>query len=180
MIQKKICMVGAFGVGKTSLVERFIKSIFSEKYFTSVGVRIEKKQLSVDGEDVTLMLWDLAGKDAVNQIKPEQLRGASGYILVADGTRGETLKVAIELQSLAEGATGGAPFTFVVNKSDLREKWEVVAADLEGIAARGWTLVESSAKTGDGVENLFLDLAARMLRKDKDHGGEQSAAASTR
>ena len=178
MIQKKICMVGAFGVGKPSLVDRFVKSIFSDKYFTSVGVKIEKKQLVVDDEQVTLMLWDLAGKDSVNQVKAEQLRGASGYILVVDGTRGDTLKTAVDLQHLAEAATQSAPFTVVVNKSDLRENWEVSQADLDGIAARGWSLLVSSAKTGEGVEDLFTDLAHRTLRNH--HGGEQSAPAPAR
>jgi len=176
MIQKKICMVGAFGVGKTSLVSRFVNSIFSEKYITTVGVKIDKKQLVVDGEDVTLMLWDLAGKDAITEIKPEHLRGASGYILVVDGTRAETLQTAIELQDLARTATADAPFNVVVNKSDLRETWELTDADLEQVKTKGWSLTFSSAKTGEGVEELFVDLATRMLRKA--HG--ESAAAPAR
>ena len=178
MIQKKICMVGAFAVGKTSLVERFVKSIFSDDYFTSVGVKIEKKQLVVDGEQVTLMLWDLAGRDAVNDIKTQHLRGASGYILVADGIRGDTLKTAVDLQQRAEEATCGAPFSLVVNKSDLREKWEIGDSDLDRFRSQGWHLLISSAKTGDGVEDLFTNLAQRMLRRD--YGGEQSAAAPAR
>jgi len=102
MIQKKICMVGSFGVGKTSLVARYVKSIFSDKYLTTLGVKIDKKSLSVDGEEVNLMLWDLAGEDALTVIKPMQLRGASGYILVADGCRASTLDAAIDLQSRVE------------------------------------------------------------------------------
>lgn len=178
MIQKKICMIGAFGVGKTSLVDRFVKSIFSDKYFTTVGVKLEKKQLTVDGQDVTLMLWDLAGKDAVNEIKPEHLRGAAAYIIVADGTRANTLRTAKELQEIAERATGGAPFVCVVNKADLRDSWEINEVDLKNVSERGWPLVISSAKTGDGVENLFIELAGRILRKQD--GGEQSAATSAR
>ena len=63
-------MVGAFGVGKTSLVARFVRSIFSDKYLTTLGVKIDKKTVNIDGQEMTLMLWDLAGEDALTQIKP--------------------------------------------------------------------------------------------------------------
>ena len=71
-------MVGAFGVGKTSLVGRFVRSMFSDKYLTKIGVKIDKKQIVVEGEDVMLMHWDLAGKAGITEVKPDQLRGASG------------------------------------------------------------------------------------------------------
>ena len=89
MIQKKVCMIGSFGVGKTSLVARFVRSIFSEKYQTTVGVKIDKKILEVGDKQVTLVLWDIAGEDALTTVRPSQLRGASGYILVVDGLRRE-------------------------------------------------------------------------------------------
>jgi len=63
VIQKKICMLGSFSVGKTSLVSRFVSTVFSDKYLTTVGVKIDKKALTVGGEDVTLMLWDIYGED---------------------------------------------------------------------------------------------------------------------
>jgi len=178
MIQKKVCMVGAFGVGKTSLVARFVQSIFSEKYLTTVGVKIDKKQLSVDGQEVTLMLWDLAGKDAVAAIKPEHLRGSSGYIVVADGTRAETLQAAIEIQASTQNLIGDPPFTLVINKSDLQDQWEIDNGRLDPLRAKGWSVVLTSAKTGDGVDGIFKDLATRILRKSD--GGEQSATASAR
>jgi small GTP-binding protein len=169
MIQKKICMVGTFGVGKTSLVARYVKSIFSDKYLTTLGVKIDKKSLSVGGQDVTLMLWDLAGEDALTQIKPMQLRGASGYILVADGCRASTLEAAIDLQTRVEAELGKIPFTCVVNKLDLRESWEVDDAALDRLSALGWTFLLTSAKSGEGVEELFQGLAERMLREKESH-----------
>jgi small GTP-binding protein len=169
MIQKKICMVGTFGVGKTSLVARYVKSIFSDKYLTTLGVKIDKKSLSVGGQDVTLMLWDLAGEDALTQIKPMQLRGASGYILVADGCRASTLEAAIDLQTRVEAELGKIPFTCVVNKLDLRESWEVDDAALDRLSALGWTFLLTSAKSGEGVEELFQGLAERMLREKEGH-----------
>ncbi len=170
MIQKKICMVGAFGVGKTSLVARFVRSIFSDKYLTTLGVKIDKKPLNVGGQEVTLMLWDLAGEDALTQVKSTQLRGSSGYILVADGCRANTLEAAIDLHSRAEVELGKVPFTCVVNKADLRENWEVDAAALERLSGLGWTFLLTSAKTGEGVEALFVELAGRMLQEGESHG----------
>jgi len=170
MIQKKICMVGSFGVGKTSLVARYVRSIFSDKYLTTLGVKIDKRSLSVDGQEVNLMLWDLAGEDALTQIKPMQLRGASGYILVADGCRASSLEAAIDLQSRVAAELGEIPFTCVVNKLDLRESWEVDANALDRLSGFGWPCLLTSAKTGEGVEELFQSLAERMVRERNGDG----------
>lgn len=162
-------MVGAFGVGKTSLVSRFVKSIFSDKYLTTLGVKIDKKAISVGGQELTLVLWDLAGEDALTQVKSTQLRGSSGYILVVDGCRASTLQTAIDLQSRAEAELGKIPFTCVVNKADLRQSWEVHEDALDRLSAMGWPVLLTSAKSGDGVEELFQGLAARMLHAKDGH-----------
>ncbi|MFN6951418.1 MAG: Rab family GTPase, partial [Albidovulum sp.] len=86
MIQKKICLLGAFAVGKTSLVARFVRSTFSDKYLTTVGVKIDRKDLDLPGTPVTLMLWDLAGEDEFNTVQMSYLRGSAGLLIVADGT----------------------------------------------------------------------------------------------
>ena len=101
MIQKKICMLGATGVGKTSLVSRFVSSIFSDKYLTTVGVKIDKKTVTVEARTVTLVLWDIYGEDAFQSVRASYLRGAAGYLLVADGTRQLTLDTARSLQKTA-------------------------------------------------------------------------------
>ena len=86
-IQKKICMLGAFSVGKTSLVKRYVASVFSETYLTTVGVKIDKKTVDLAGRVVNLILWDLAGEDDIASLRMSYLRGSAGYVLVADGTR---------------------------------------------------------------------------------------------
>ena len=86
-LKKKICLIGAFAVGKTSLVRRFVHSIFSEKYHTTVGVMIDKKQVNVNGLPVDLIIWDLHGEDDFQSVRMSYLRGASGCFYVADGTR---------------------------------------------------------------------------------------------
>jgi len=165
MMQKKICMLGGFAVGKTSLVRRFVTNLFSEQYQTTIGVTVEKKILSVAGEDVTLMLWDLYGDDEFQRIRESYLRGSSGYILVADGTRKETLATALGLQRTVEGLLGPIPFAMIVNKSDLRDEWEIDDAALNELRQQGWTIFLGSAKTGEGVEPLFSTLAHSLLQQ---------------
>jgi small GTP-binding protein len=163
MIQKKVCMLGATGVGKTSLVSRFVTSVFSEKYLTTVGVKVDKKTLSVDGGDVTLLLWDIYGQDKFQTVRSSYLRGASGYLLVADGTRQLTLDTARQLQTTAEQVMGRVPFLLVLNKSDLAGEWRVDDKALWRLAESGWSVVKTSAKTGDGVEDAFLKLTKKLV-----------------
>ncbi|MBZ5511250.1 MAG: GTP-binding protein [Acidobacteriia bacterium] len=165
MIQKKICMVGAFGVGKTSLVARFVYTKFSEKYQTTVGVKIDKKVVQHPAGDINLILWDLAGEDALTTVRPAHLKGASGYILVMDGLRRNTLEVAIDLHGRVSEAVGAVPFVCVVNKADLRETWEIQQSDLDNLVSRGWTVVETSAKTGAAVEGVFQTLTDAMMQE---------------
>ncbi len=163
MLQKKVCVLGAFGVGKTSLVRRYVQSIFSDAYLTTVGVKIDKKNLNVGESPVTLILWDIAGEDDVTSIRMSYLRGASGYFLVADGTRAETLDVASSIQTRAAAEVGSVPFVLLLNKADLQNDWDVVAQSVETMQHAGWTILRTSAKTGEGVEEAFQVLANRMV-----------------
>ena len=163
MIQKKVCMLGATGVGKTSLVSRFVTSLFSDTYITTIGVKVDKKVMAVDGQDVTLVLWDIYGEDEFQTVRPSYLRGASGYLLVADGTRQLTLETARQLQQTAEGVVGTVPFILVLNKADLAEDWRVDDRALWKLAEAGWSIIKTSAKTGDGVEDAFMKLTKRMV-----------------
>ena len=164
MLKKKICLLGSFGVGKTSLVSRFVDSMFADKYHTTVGVKIDKKVLEVEGQELTLMLWDMAGEEEGAPVKINQVRDASGYILVADGTRSRTLDVARSIKQRVEGEIGSRPFVLLINKVDLREAWEISEAAQADLANSGWTVIETSAKSGQHVEEAFATLASRMLR----------------
>lgn len=163
MIKKKIAMLGAFAVGKTSLVQRFVNSIFSEKYQTTIGVKIDQKLVRVNETDITLMLWDLYGDDDFMKMKPSYLIGSSGYLLVADGTRAETIEVALRLQAMASEATKDAPFLFLINKSDLHENWEIDPETINNLRQRGWKVLITSAKDNKQVEDAFIMLAGMML-----------------
>jgi len=163
MIQKKICMLGATGVGKTSLVSRFVLSLFSETYLTTIGVKVDKKTVAVDGTDVALLLWDIYGQDEFQTVRASYLRGASAYLLVADGTRPGTLDTARELQKVADGVVGRVPFVLVLNKSDLADEWHIDDRALWRLAEDGWSVLRTSAKTGEGVADAFLKLAKRIV-----------------
>ncbi len=162
-MQKKICLLGGFAVGKTSLVSRFVHSMFSDKYLTTVGVKIEKKSVDVDDRHVDLIIWDIYGEDDYQKVHLSYLRGAAGYLLVVDGTRRATLDTALALQASAEQTLGPVPFILVFNKSDLSSDWEIEDELLEQYSRRGWLVIRTSAKTGDDVENAFVNLARAML-----------------
>ena len=163
MLQKKICMLGSFAVGKTSLVRRFIESIYSDVYQTTVGVKVDKKNVQVNGADLTLMLWDIYGEDDYQKMRWSYLRGAHGYLLVADGTRKATIDKAFSLEQRVREEIGVIPFVFVINKCDLSQDWEVDSALEAQLTEKNWSLLRSSAKTGKGVEEAFALLARKML-----------------
>jgi small GTP-binding protein len=163
MLQKKICMLGSFSVGKTSLVRRFVESIFSEAYQTSIGVKVDKKVVRANDEDVTLVLWDIHGEDVYQKIRMSYLRGMSGYLLVVDGTRRQTLDDALALNERVIQEAGKVPAILVFNKSDLVDKWEIDSARESELAAAGWNILRTSAKTGDSVEKVFSQLGAATL-----------------
>jgi small GTP-binding protein len=163
MLQKKICMLGSFAVGKTSLVRRFVESIYSDVYQTTVGVKIDKKNVQVEDMEVSLVLWDIYGEDDYQKMRWTYLRGASGYLLVADGTRKATLEKAVSLEQKVREEVGVIPFVLVINKSDLIRDWELDPALESQLAAQSWSIRRSSAKTGEGVEESFALLARKML-----------------
>lgn len=163
MIQKKICMVGAFATGKTSLVARFVHSIYSAIYQTTVGVKIDKTQVKIGDQTVMLILWDLYGEDDFQKLRLSYLRGSSGYLLVVDGTRRSTLEKAYELQRKVEETTGPVPFILLLNKSDLETEWDIEEEAIAAVQQKGWIVIKSSAKTGLGVEEAFLTLSKQML-----------------
>ncbi|MGH9381593.1 MAG: Rab family GTPase [Thermoanaerobaculia bacterium] len=161
MILKKICMVGVFATGKTSLVRRFVHSLFSENYLATVGVKVDRKMVDVGGRPFTLLLWDLEGRDGPGGITTSYLRGASGIFYVVDGTRRETYDQLFELERQVTGSIGEVPSIVALNKSDLAQDWRLGASDNEALHARGWHVFQTSARSGDGVEEAFRWLAAR-------------------
>ncbi|MET0210798.1 MAG: Rab family GTPase, partial [Burkholderiaceae bacterium] len=163
-MQKKICLLGAFGVGKTSLVRRYVSSLFSDAYLTTVGVKVDKKLMTIGTQEIALILWDIAGEDEVSAVRVSYLRGAAAFLLVVDGTRPETLETAQSIQARVFAEVGPIPFFVLLNKADLEPEWRLPAARMDALASAGWTFRRTSAKTGDGVEAAFEDLAALFAK----------------
>lgn len=163
MLQKKVCMLGTSAVGKTSLVRRFVHGIFSDTYLTTIGVKIDKKDVQLAGTTVTLLLWDLYGEDRFLKLSTRYLRGAAGFLLVVDGTRRTTLDDALQIHARVAETLGPIPGVLLINKSDVREEWEVAEEDLEGLRRAGWAVQLTSAKNGTGVEEAFTQLAAQLV-----------------
>lgn len=164
----KICVIGDFAVGKTSTIERFVSNQFSEKYLTTVGVKIDTKEVTLSDPAVPLKLviWDVAGTERFGALEFSYLRGAAGYIVVADGTRSATVRAALNLCRQASERYGDLPFVFLINKSDLRSSWEVDQRKIAEVREVCMDVYESSAKTGDDVEQAILRLAERIARRD--------------
>lgn len=163
MTSKKVCLLGAFAVGKTSLAARFVHGLFSERYQTTIGVKIDKRELSVDGRELTVIVWDLYGEDRFQRLEASYLRGSHGLLLVADGTRAWTLDHAREMLERARSIVGDVPHVLLTNKCDLESEWRLEPQALGLWNEGGSQIVRTSAKTGEGVAEGFDALARRML-----------------
>jgi small GTP-binding protein len=159
-------MLGSFSVGKTALVRQYVNSIFSDTYLSTVGVKISKKTVTVNEQELNLLLWDMEGQDNYSLVNMSYLRGAHGLLFVVDGTRGETLTVALKLRVESMKILGsGIPSLFIINKTDLEPDWEITEKILVSLASKGVTFFKTSAKTGLNVEKIFLTLAESMVEK---------------
>ena len=152
MIQKKICMVGVFGVGKTCLVQQFVHSIFAARYLSTVGVKIDRKDVKSGDMDIRLMLWDLEGRDGVRDVNGSYVRGAHGIIYVVDGTRRETVDQIFDIRDNVLREVGAVPSVIALNKIDLVDEWKLRAGEEDDLAAKGIHVIRTSAKTNQGVE----------------------------
>ena len=104
-------MVGEFSVGKTSLVSRYVKASFSDKYLTTVGVKVDTKLVALDdGPEVKFVLWDVAGEKSIGPLQSQYLKGMAGYMLVVDGTRLPTLTSANTIHQQIVNEHGDLPF----------------------------------------------------------------------
>lgn len=163
-VQKKICLLGDFAVGKTSLIRRFIEGIFEDKYLSTIGTKISRKVLTVQDKTLTLLIWDLAGGEKFSRIMNSYYRGAAGAILVCDLTRTETLPILSRYAEDFWRVNRKAPLIIVGNKVDLVDQRAISDADLSSLAAQFDTVhFISSAKTGENVEPLFQTLGQRIL-----------------
>lgn len=163
-IFKKVVMMGSFAVGKTSLVRRFVEGSFDDKYLSTMGVKVSRKPLSVDGTDLTLMLWDISGREGFEGLRPSYLKGSAGALLVGDTTRPRTFETIDEEVGSLVRAVGDVPRVVCANKSDLPPAIDQGAiVDQAARLKAPW--FATSARTGDAVEEAFLTLGRALLAR---------------
>jgi GTPase SAR1 family protein len=180
MRQKKLCILGTIAVGKTSLFRRFIDNMFSDVYQTSVGVSVSKKVVKIGESPLAMVIWDIYGEDGGTRIHLTPLRGMSGFLLVADGTRPLSVEGALRIyeriydfeapppkpdsiEPYVQFPHRRIPFLFLLNKADLVEEWKIKDSQWASLRNKGWPVYETSAKTGRGVEEAFVTIGHRML-----------------
>jgi len=170
-VQKKICLLGDFAVGKTSLVRRYVYARFDDKYLSTIGVKVSRKHLAIPHAggvvEMTMLLWDLAGSEEFTRMRASYLRGATGAVLVCDLTRQETLAGLVDYARDFLSINPHASLVIAGNKQDLVEQRVITDDDLAAIATQQnqAPCFTSSAKTGKNVETLFQILGQNILAR---------------
>ncbi|MEI6427683.1 MAG: Rab family GTPase [Pseudanabaena sp. ELA607] len=193
IISKKICMIGDFSVGKTSLIRRYMDNQFSDKYLTTVGVKISRKLISLnnysagksleltasykdgnkanlnEGEETKLqmLIWDLEGSTRFQGIVPTYLQGASGALIVADITRLNTIDHLGEHTQLFNSINPHSPIIIALNKSDLclAETQHNMLLDVkQKMYPNILSILHTSAKEDIGVTEAFQILANHIAK----------------
>lgn len=167
MLRKKLILVGDTEVGKTSLVARWVNGTFSDKYLTTIGVKIDKKTLRVNSDELALLIWDLQGGSEITGQFEAYTHGAQCCLFVADGTRAKTLQYILKLRFQLPRELVNIPIALAINKKDRTEDWQISPDDLLNLKKENWTVFMTSAKSGDGVESVFRNLSERMLHPDR-------------
>lgn len=156
-------MIGSFAVGKSSLVKRFVHEAFTGEYYTTVGVKIDRKTIEVEHQTIDFILWDLNGEDAFQSVQMSYLRGMHGYFLVIDGTRKSTVDVALQLDHKIQDAFGPTPRICALNKNDLQSEWELDESTIASLSLPERPVIHTSANSGEGVEALFHQMGKLLL-----------------
>lgn len=173
MISKKICLVGDFGVGKTSLIRRFVDRQFSDQYLSTVGVKISRKIVdltefsSEQTGSIQLLIWDIEGHTKFKAIAPSYLQGASGVVIVADVSRQETIERLPEHINLFLSVNPKGSIVIAFNKIDLIDSTELehlikLAPDFKQYE-QILSSYKTSAKTGDDVDTIFYELSQKFV-----------------
>ena len=171
MINRKICLLGAFSVGKTSLVRRFVHNAFDERYITTLGLKIDTKLVEVNGDSVKMVMWDMEGEEPAGKgselltsQKKAYLHGVNGLLIVADGTRSITVDIGVQLLEWCEKEYPGVPAVMLINKSDLVDQWQLSGQKLEELSNSSHCFTTSSL-SGENVESTFTYLAQTLVER---------------
>jgi small GTP-binding protein len=168
-LMKKICLVGNPAVGKTSLIRRYVYDMFDDKYLSTIGAKITKKIVNIEGKthdtELTLMIWDIEGQKNVGSVHSSYYRGADAAIVVCNVTVKETFENIPNWVKTVFKVTGEIPLVFLANKTDLPNK-KFGEDEIKNIASEfNAQYLFTSAKTGKNVENGFLTISKLLLEE---------------
>jgi small GTP-binding protein len=167
----KVVVLGEGAVGKTAIVTRFSHGFFRTDYKTTIGSQFAVKNIDIKAREgrrltVKLQIWDVAGQSRFQILRPMYYRGASGGVLVFDVTRRRTFIVLQEwLDELHKAINKEIPLILVANKTDLPDRVVTPAEGREFADKQRMPYVESSAKTGEGVVDIFEELAKTLVEE---------------
>jgi len=167
----KVCIFGDGGVGKTSLVKRYLTGLFVGDSTMTLGVDFHMKNFEFHGKRVSLQIWDFAGEDRFRFLLPGYVKGASGGIFMFDITRQSSLRNFEDwLKIFKEGTEDSqiqVPIIMIGGKLDLHDRRSVYSKDAVDLAKSYEFLdyIECSAKTGENVEIIFYKLALELTRR---------------
>ncbi len=169
-LSKKICMLGSFGVGKTSLVRRFVYNEFQECYQSTLGVQIHKQSICIGenpGYQFNFILWDIAHIEKFDSVIKNYFHGAHGAVVVFDVTRTQTFEQVDSYLKPFLATNPQSKLIFVANKIDLIEPSDHIMEQLLQIskAYRG-PFVQTSAKENRNVETVFTRLGEQFMRAE--------------
>ena len=168
LIKKKICMLGGYAVGKTSLLTKFATNKFEEKYLPTVGVSILKEPIELEENNATvnLMFWDIAGQPQFYMLHRPYFNGADGIILVFDMTRTSTFSnVNNWYSSAVKYGLSGVPRILIGNKIDLKDERKIILPMAEHLSEKlSAPYFETSALTGENVKIVFHKIAELVYK----------------
>jgi len=172
MIKKKICVIGEFGVGKTCIVNRYVENKFEDRYLTTIGVSIKHKQVTYDHQELSLIIWDIAGEQVDSPINTTYLRGLSGFVVVCDITQGDSFLTAERMIRLIRDAEGDFPYVVILNKIDKLSDYALqdhISKDAFGTQK----VFYASAKSGVSVDEAFEYLIEKLVTNESSHESAQ-------
>ncbi len=167
----KICLIGDVGVGKTSLVRRYVLDQFNDKYIATIGTKVTKRNVKVknpatsEEETAVLLIWDIMGQPSFREILREAyFYGAQGGLCVCDITSRDSFNELRYWIKAMTATAGPVPMVVLGNKSDLKEKRDVTAEELADFAGKfNASAMLTSAKTGENVEKAFSSVVEKVM-----------------
>ncbi|NVM52790.1 MAG: GTP-binding protein [Candidatus Helarchaeota archaeon] len=157
----KLILFGNIAVGKTSLVERFIHDRFNETYITTLGYNVFEKQIVHDNNILSLMIYDIGGQEKFRELREKYANGADMAFIIYDVTDRNSFNAVPDWKKDLFEFAGEIPFIIIGNKIDLEHKIPEGDAMKLSYEINALDFFETSAKTGQGVENAFNLLAIK-------------------